>query len=78
MGPTRAQVKLNLKLHHLTQLSRQGWEGVLDCTQLGPVCMQYSFDSFDDPNNMTMTIIGQVIGHRALLIGNMSQMYVAP
>ena len=41
---------------HLTLLTRQQWEGVLDCTQPGPMCMQYSFDS-----SMNMSIIGQVM-----------------
>jgi len=36
---------------------KQQWEGVLDCTDLGPICMQYALDS--DPLDSDVTVIGQ-------------------
>lgn len=33
---------------------KQQWEGVLDCTDLGPICMQYALDS--DPLDSDVTV----------------------
>ena len=43
-----------------SSFTRQQWEGVLDCTDLGPICMQYALDS--DPLDSDVTVIGQVKG----------------
>ena len=72
MGYPWTQVKLTLLLVPLSYLEgqlkgyknlkksqiflRQPWEGVLDCTKLGPICMQYSVS----PDGTVVGVVGEV------------------
>ena len=72
MGYPWTQVKLTIFLVPLSYLEgqlkgyknlkksqiflRQPWEGVLDCTKLGPICMQYSVS----PDGTVVGVVGEV------------------